>query len=264
MAMQAKNESSLKPNIQKAKTKKKSSLKPKIQKAKAKFFATYYSNPAKDLKIIAVTGEKGRATTAHFIQEILKARDPNVGIIIDPETTSSLYKQLFAIWRSGTDHVIIAASSEAIANHLFYQIPFFAIVVTNFETSQTDPFEDDNIKSVLFNKEPFFAILNSDDPNYGYFSSFPAKSATLSYGHSSDADLKINRSKVYKMGTEASISFQNDKFDVATYLTGEENVKYMAAAALTALAVGIDQDAIVDGIANYEPNQNQLTDNLGR
>ena len=66
------------------------------------------------------------------------------------------------------------------------------------------------------------------------------------------------------MGTEASISFQNDKFDVATYLTGEENVKYMAAAALTALAVGIDQDAIVDGIANYEPNQNQLTDNLGR
>lgn len=244
--------------------KKKSSLKPKIQKAKAKFFATYYSNPAKDLKIIAVTGEKGRATTAHYIQEILKARDPKVGIIIDPETTSSLYKQLFAIWRSGTDHVVITAPSEAIANHLFYQIPFFAIVATNFERSQTDPLEDENVKSILFNKEPFFAILNNDDPNYGYFSSFPAKSATLSYGHTSDADLKITRSKVYKMGTEATISFQNDKFDIATYLTGEENVEYMAAAALTALAIGIDQDTIVDGIANYEPSQNPLTDDFDR
>ena len=244
--------------------KKKSSLKPKIQKAKAKFFATYYSNPAKDLKIIAVTGEQGRATTAHFIQEILKARDPKVGLIIDPETTSSLYKQLFAIWRSGTDHVVISAPSEAIANHLFYQIPFFAVVVTNFKRSETDPDEDEHIKSILFNKEPFFAILNSDDPNCMLFSSFPAKSAALSYGHTNDAHLKINRSKVYKMGTEANISFQGEKFDIATYLTGEENAEYMAAAALTALAIGINQDTILDGIANYEPNISPVAENLNQ
>ena len=242
--------------------KKKSSLKPKIQKAKAKFFATYYSNPAKDLKIIAVTGEQGREVTAHYIQEILKARDPKVGLIIDPKTTSSLYKQLFAIWRTGTDHVVITAPSEAIANHLFYQIPFFTIVVTNTKNSEVDPEENEHVKSILFNKEPFFAILNNDDPNFSLFSSFPAKSATLSYGHGSDAHLKINRSKVYKMGTEANISFQNEKFDIATYLTGEENVEYMAAAALTALAVGLDQDTIVDGIANYEPSRSPITDSI--
>ncbi len=233
-----------------AKQAKKSSLKPKIQKVKAKFFATYYSNPAKDLKVIAVTGENGRAATAHYIQEIIKARDPKVGIIIDPTSTSSLYKQLFKIWRSGTDHVVITAPSQAIANHLFYQLPFFAIVVTNTTTTAV---QDEEIKSILFNKEPYFAILNHDDPNYELFSSFPSKSATLSYGHANDAALKINRSKLYKMGTEANFSFQNEKFDVATYLTGEENVDYMAAAALTAFAIGLDEDSIVDGIANYEP-----------
>ena len=233
-----------------AKQAKKSSLKPKIQKVKAKFFATYYSNPAKDLKVIAVTGENGRAATAHYIQEIVKARDPKVGIIIDPASTSDLYKQLFKVWRSGTDHVIITAPSQAIANHLFYQLPFFAIVVTNTSTTAV---QDEEIKSILFNKEPYFAILNHDDPNYSLFSSFPSKSATLSYGHQNEADLKINRSKLYKMGTEANLSFQNSKFDVATYLTGEENTYYMAAAALTAFAIGLDEDAIVDGIANYEP-----------
>jgi UDP-N-acetylmuramoyl-L-alanyl-D-glutamate--2,6-diaminopimelate ligase len=233
-----------------AKQAKKSSLKPKIQKVKAKFFATYYSNPAKDLKVIAVTGKNGRATTAHFIQEIVKSRDPKVGLIIDPKSTSDLYKQLFKVWRSGTDHVIITAPSQAIANHLFYQLPFFAIVVTNTTTTAV---QDEEIKSILFNKEPYFAILNHDDPNYALFSSFPAKSATLSYGRQNEADLRINRSKLYKMGTEANLAFQNEKFDVATYLTGEENVDYMAAAALTAMAIGLDSDAIVDGIANYEP-----------
>ena len=233
-----------------AKQAKKSSLKPKIQKVKAKFFSTYYSNPAKDLKVIAVTGENGRATTAYFLQEIIKARDPKVGVIIDPASTSELYKQLFKIWRSGTDHVIITAPSQAIANHLFYQLPFFAIVVTN--TSKTTV-QDEEIKSILLNKEPYFAILNQDDPNFELFSSFPSKSATLCYGHSNEAALKINRSKLYKMGTEANFSFQSEKFDVATYLTGEENVDYMAAAALTAFAIGLDADTIVDGIANYEP-----------
>jgi len=240
-----------------AKQAKKSSLKPKIQKVKAKFFSTYYSNPAKDLKIIAVTGENGREATAHFIQEIIKSRDPNVGIIIDPSSTSDLYKQLFKVWRSGTDHVIITAPSQAIANHLFYQLPFFAIVVTNTSTTAA---QDEEIKSILFNKEPYFAILNHDDPNYSLFSSFPSKSATLSYGHDSEAELRINRSKLYKMGTEANLGFQNDKFDVATYLTGEESVNYMAAAALTALAIGLDTEAIVDGIANYEPSKATTTD----
>ena len=231
-----------------AKQAKKSSLKPKIQKVKAKFFATYYSNPAKDLKIIAVTGSHGRAETAHLIQEIIRSRDPKVGLIIDPESTSSLYKQLFKVWRSGTDHVIVTASKEAIANHFFYQLPFFAVVVT-----ETSAEQDEDVKSILFNKEPYFAILNHDDPNYTLFQSFPSKSATLSYGHDNDADLRINRSKLYKVGAEANYSYQNCKFDLATYITSEQSENYMAAAALTALAIGLDIDTIVDGIANYEP-----------
>ena len=54
------------------------------------------------------------------------------------------------------------------------------------------------------------------------------------------------------------------KFDIATYLPGEENAEYMAAATLTALAVGINQDAIVDGIANYEPNVSPIAENLNQ
>ena len=75
----------------------------------------------------------------------------------------------------------------------------------------------------------------------------------MSYGHDNDSDLRINRSKLYKVGAEANYSYQNCKFDLATYITSEQSENYMAAAALTALAIGLDIDTIVDGIANYEP-----------
>ena len=44
-----------------------------------------------------------------------------------------------------------------------------------------------------------------------------------------------------------------ESYDMATYITGEEAVNYMAAAALAASALGFNSDFIVDGISNYEP-----------
>lgn len=236
----------------------KSGLKPKLQKAKAKFFATYYSNPAKDLKIIAITGEKGRDIVAHYLQEIIKTRDQKVGLIIDPQSTSELYKQLYQIWRSGTDHVVIATQAHAIANHLFYGMPIFAAVLTDTPAEQSNSVMDAEMsavdaKAILFNKEPVYSILNREDPNYEIFAKFPAKTATLTYGRGREADMQINRSKVYKMGTETNVSYHGESYDMATYITGEEAVNYMAAAALAASALGFNSDFIVDGISNYEP-----------
>ena len=93
-----------------AEQKKTSGFKPTLQKAKAKFFKTYYSNPAKDLKIIAVTGTSGRDITANYLQSIIKAKDEKVGLVIDPKTTSELYRKLFKIWKTGTDYVISATT----------------------------------------------------------------------------------------------------------------------------------------------------------
>lgn len=233
-----------------------SSFKPKLQKAKAKFFKTYYSNPAKDLKIIAVTGEKGRDITAHYIHEILKTRDSQTGLIIDPTSTSSLYKQLFKIWKTGTNYAVVSVAASGLANHLFYGMPIYAAVITDNLSPDSDSSlnrkEDSEAKAILFNKEPFFSIINRDDVNYSFFAKYKTKTATLSYGTDRDADLRINRSKLYKLGTEANLSYKAEKFDVATFIVGEEAVNYMAAAALTAFACELGSDAIVDGIANYE------------
>ncbi len=239
-----------------AEQKKKSGLKPKLQKAKARFLATYYSNPGKDLKIIAVTGINGRDITAHFIQEIIKSHDINTGLIIDPKTTSELYKQIYKYWKIGADHVVISIDSSALANHIFYGLPIYAAVLTE-DGLGTPDISDHDAQSILFNTGPYFSIICRDDNiKYNIYSKYPTKTATFTYGHDHDCDLRINRQKLYKKGTEVNVTYSGRSFDMATYITGEAAINYMAAAALTSFAIGIDIDNIIDGIANYEPKFN--------
>ena len=245
--------------------KKKSGIKPKLQKAKAKFFSTYYSNPAKDVKIIAVTGNSGRSIVALYVQNILKNKDQKTGLIVDPKTTSDLYKRLYKIWRTGANYAVVSVDSTGLANHLFYGLPIFIAILTDTAEQKTavnsvfssniNGTSPEDAKAILFNTQPYFSILNRDDVNYNLFAKYPAKTATLSYGHSQDANLVVNRFKPYKMGTEANVSFGNLKFDIATYITGEEAVHYMSAATLAGLALDIDKDLIVDSIADYEPKK---------
>ena len=239
---------------------KKSGLTSKLQKAKVKFFKTYYSNPAKDLKIIVITGTNGRDITAHFMQEIIKTRDSRAGLIINPKSTSDLYKQLYKIWKTGTDYAVVSANDAALANHLFYGMPIhIAIITDSLGDSAVTGAESDNAKSILFNTKPDFSILNRDDANYRIFVEFPSKTATFSYGTSSSADLKVMPGKIYKHGAEAILVYNGERFDVATYLTDPSVAYYMAAAATAAFAIGFRSDTIVDGIANYEPTETKET-----
>ncbi len=235
---------------------KKSGLKPKLQKAKAKFFKTYYSNPAKDLKIIAITGTNGRDITAHFVQEIIKQRDNRAGLIIEPQSTSDLYKRLFKIWKSGTDYAVVSVDSHALANHFFYGMPIHAAVITDdINNSPVAGAPSDDAKAILFNTKPDFSILNRDDANFRVFVEYPSKTATFSYGRDRSADLKVTPGKIYKQGAEASLNYNSERFDVATYVTDPNAYLYMAAAATTAFALGFRSDTIVDGIASYEPKE---------
>ena len=246
-----------------AKATKKSGQQPNaLQKAKARFLATYYNNPARDLKIIAVAGNAGRDITAHYIQSILKHKDELTGLIIDPKSTSALYKQLFATWKSGADYVVVSTTTANLANHLFYGLPIHVAVLTdNIEDSQLQgaiidtTANDLESKSILFNTKPDYTIINRDESSYETFAQYPTTTATRSYGRDRDSDLRINRSKLYKVGTEANFTHGNDNFDVATYVTSQSAVFYMAAATLTALSLGLSTNQIIDGIADYEPGE---------
>ena len=56
-------------------------LKTKTQKLKAKLLKSYYGNPMKDMKLIAITGTTGKTTVAHYVHEILRASGEQVAVL---------------------------------------------------------------------------------------------------------------------------------------------------------------------------------------
>lgn len=238
---------------------KKPSLKSKVQKVKAKFAAAYYGNPSKDMKVIAITGVEGKATVARFVQEILKSVDPKVGLVEGEGkalTAGSLQKQMSKSWRAGANHVVVPVSADDLLSQAFDGVPVHMVVMTDALGAEGTPETGENyelVKEALFGGQPNYAVLNYDDPYFEYVEKYPVKKGAVSYGRDKNADTWISRSKLYKKGAEATLTQDNSGFDVATFATGEQVVPYMAAAATAGMLLGLEVDAIVDGIASYEP-----------
>ena len=220
-----------------------------LRKIQVKLLQLYYGNPAKDLKIIIVTGNSGINTTAHYIHETLKLADAKTGLVLNANTPAKFYHRLAKIWRNGANHAVIAAPMTTIKHFTFYNLPVHSVVVTN--TKDTTDFRETLLN--LFKTEPNFLIVNHDDAGYSYLSQIHVKKSIISYGKDINSDIRINRIKLYKQGTEVNLNYNGQFIDFATFILGEESGYYMAAAATAGFAMSYSSDNIVDGIANYEP-----------
>ena len=232
-------------------------LKSSSQKLKAKVLKSYYGNPMKDMKLIAITGTTGKTTVAHYVHEILKATGEQVAVLASdqPFKMGMLHKFLSDAWKAGANYVIVTVPAEGLRDNVFYGLPVTVAAMTNFVTAglhDMDPEEYLENEKTLFDMKPEIVVLNHDDLNYDTFREFEGTKQTVTFGQSS-SDVKILNSKLYSKGTEATVSVKSEIVTLATFLPGETAVSYMACAATIAYGLGINNDKIVDGIAEYEP-----------
>lgn len=217
---------------------------------------SYYGNPMKDMKLIAITGTTGKVTVAHYVHEILRATGEQVAVLASdqPFKMGMLHKFLSDAWKAGANYVIVTVPAEGLRDNVFYGLPVHVAAMTNFVTaglSDMTPEEYLENEKTLFDMKPEYVVLNSDDLNYRTFSEFNGTRGTITFGQSS-ADVKILNSKLYAKGTEATLSMRSEIVSVATFVPGETAVSYMACAAAIAEALEIDSEKIIDGIAEYE------------
>ncbi len=236
---------------------KKGGMKAGRQKLKAKMLKSYYGNPMKDMKLIAITGTTGKVVVAHYVHEILRAAGEQVAVLASdqPFKLGMLHKFLSDAWKAGANWVIVTVPAEGLRDNIFYGLPVHVAAMTNFVTSglkDMEPEEFLDSEKTLFDMRPELVVLNRDDINYETFSEFKGTRGTLTYGVSS-SDVKILNSKLYAKGTEATMSMQSEVVTLATFVTGETAVSYMACAAAVATALEISNDKIIDGIAEYIP-----------
>ena len=232
-------------------------LKDKTQKIKAKILKSYYGNPIKDMKLIAITGSTGKTTVAHYVHEILRAAGEQVAVLASdqPFKIGMLHKFLSDAWKAGANYVVVTVPAEGLRDNVFYGLPISVAAMTNFVTSglkDMEPKEFLDNEKTLFDMKPEIVVLNHDDINYDTFAEFRGKNDTITYGQSS-SEVKILNSKLYSKGTEATFSIKTDILTVATFVPGETAVSYMACATAIAHTLGIENDKIVDGLAENIP-----------
>ncbi len=143
--------------------------------------ATYYGNPARKLKIIGVTGTKGKTTTTYMIRDIMLASGKKIGMIgticntygnikeesirTSPESLD-LQALLARMVEAGMEYVVMEVSSHALALNRVYGIKFIVGVFTNLSEDHLDFHKTmENYleaKAKLFEMSDF-AIVNGDD-----------------------------------------------------------------------------------------------------
>lgn len=227
------------------------------QKVKAKLLKSYYGNPTKDMKLIAITGTTGKVTVAHYVHEILRASGEQVAVLASdqPFKMGMLHKFLSDAWKAGANYVIVTVPAEGLRDNIFYGLPVNVAAMTNFVTAGLHDMEPEEYlenEKTLFDMKPEIVVLNGDDLNYDTFAGFKGSKETVVFGQSG-ADVKILNSKLYPKGTEATLSLKSEVISVATFIAGETAASYMACAAAIASGLGISTDNIIDGIAEYNP-----------
>ncbi len=147
----------------------------------AEISAKYYDFPAKKLKLLGVTGTKGKTTTAHMIYEILVASKAKVGMIgtinikyadkVIPSTRTTLesldmHRVFNDMVNAGVEVVVMEISSHALELHRVHGCNFVISVFTNLSEEHLDFHENmDNYlkaKAKLFEMSDF-AVINGDD-----------------------------------------------------------------------------------------------------
>ncbi|MBI3889466.1 UDP-N-acetylmuramoyl-L-alanyl-D-glutamate--2,6-diaminopimelate ligase [Candidatus Saccharibacteria bacterium] len=244
------------------------------RKGRVKLVSARYGNPAKGLKVIAVTGTNGKTTTVNYINEILKeakfktAMFSTAVVEVDGKrklndlnmtvADTAIMQRFFRDAKMAhVDYVVLEVTSIALHQHKLDGVPVLAAIMTNLTQDHLDAHKTmeryAEAKAKLFKLEPEFIILNRDDEWFDYFNQFPAGAQKITYGKHEDAEAKIEYTKLYKKGSEATVVIDHQtKLELATALPGEYNIYNLTAAAAVSYVLGVPVNDIVEGVANLE------------
>ena len=174
--------------------------------------AEFYAHPAQALTLIAVTGTKGKTTTAHMLRDILSAAGYQTGMIGTlgafigrtplascPNTTPepiALHRTLRQMADAGCSHVVMEVSSQAMKLHRVDGLMFDAAVFLNLTpdhiggAEHADFAEYRACKAALF-RQCRMALGNADDPSWPAMAAqVPPGAPILTFGFGPQAQVR--------------------------------------------------------------------------
>lgn len=234
--------------------------------------AAYFGNPAEKMKIIGITGTKGKTTTTYLVKSILEHAGHKVGLIGTIEavigqthipannTTPESYilQEYFAkMVEAGCDTVVMEVSSQGLMLHRTQGFVFDYGIFTNIEPDHIGPLEhkdfDDYMrcKGLLF-KQCRVGIVNGDDAHYKQV--IQGHTCQIeTFGFATDADYRASDLKLIQGAGFLGIDFRASglvNMDVEVHAPGRFSVYNALCAIAICHHFGVTTQQIQDAVRN--------------
>ncbi len=224
------------------------------RKALAQTACTFYDNPSKKLKLIGITGTKGKTTTTFMVKSILEAHGLNVGLIgsiavyinnekiedTDRTTPESIeiQKHLANMVEKNVDVAIIEVSSQAMKLDRVTGCEFDIGLFTNLSEDHISPKEHPTMED-YFNckleliKIAKHGIINNDDEKLKTIKNLLPNKDIKTFAIDNSADFKVNPNKVEITDSyiDFSIFFNGKEEQIEACIPGRFSI-YNAAGAI--------------------------------
>ena len=228
---------------------------------------TFYDNPSKKLKLVGVTGTKGKTTTTFMIKSILEAHGLNVGLIgsiavyingekiedTDRTTPESIeiQKNLALMVEKNVDVAIIEVSSQAMKLDRVTGCEFEVGIFTNLTEDHISPKEHPNMED-YFNckleliKLAKHGVINLDDETVSKIKSLLPNKDLKTFAIDAESDFKVNPDNVTITDSyiDFSILYNGKEEKIKACIPGRFSVYNAAGAIAVASHFGVSADEI--------------------
>lgn len=244
--------------------------------ALAEMSQRFFGEPSKEIKVIGVTGTKGKTTVAHIIYHILNSNGIKAGyigtngVMFDGKffetvnTTPESYdlaRYMRKMIDDGVKYLVLEVSSQAIYLDRIHNMQFESCVFTNLSPDHIGENEHPSFehyrdsKARLFSEySPRVAIYNADEEASKYMMN-SCSSAKFSYSVKGRGDICAENVNYYRDGGRLGVRFEikvGEKLSqrVDLPLPGDFNVSNALAAVAVCIGAGVTIENIAKALSN--------------
>lgn len=249
----------------------------------AKAACSFYQNPSKKMKVIGITGTKGKTTTTFMIKAILEEQGKKVGLIgtvanyishknlgessrTTPDSLE-LQKLFHQMVEEGVEYVIMEVSSQALKLHRVDGIDFDISVFTNFSEDHISEKEHPNMEDYFDSKLKLLKMskisyINSDDFRVAKIKKILPEKDIKSYGIDNECDLLAKDITITNSSVDFKVKINGKNERIKTGIPGRFSVYNSLAAISVTTKLGANIEEIKEALLKVRvPGRSELVDN---
>ncbi len=232
--------------------------------------AAYFRHPADEIRVVGITGTKGKTTTSYMIRSVLEAAGIKTGligtigtiigdqVIQTNNTTPESYdvqRYLRMMANAGCKAAVIEASSIGLKDHRVSGFTFDIGLFTNFSPDHIGGSEHKSLEEYMQCKSMLFrqcktGVINIDDENWqGITANHTCTIET--YGFRSEAELRASNEKLISRPGYLGVHFDVEgllRFPVNVDIPGKFSVYNALAAVAVCRHFPVTEQNYIDGL----------------